>query len=281
MMPPQLVSVVIPTHNSARTLEACLTSITDQTYRHIELLVVDNGSTDESLSIAGRCADHVINHGPERSAQRNRGAQSTNGVYLLFVDSDMTLAPRVIEDCVTLARETAAPAVVIPEISIGRGFLARCRALERSCYVGDDDIEAARFITRIAFDSAGGFDESLTGPEDWDLSMRVRGGRRLPRTSSSITHDEGRLELGTVLTKKRYYAASALLYWRKHPSKGLRQANLVFRPAFFRNWRRLVRHPILSSGVVLLKILEMTAAGVGVVEALVVARSSTSIRARD
>jgi hypothetical protein len=103
--------------------------------------------------------------------------------------------------------------------------------------------------------------------EDWDLSKRIAGGRRLPRTVSHIEHDEGRLRLAGALAKKRYYAASSQLYWRKHGRSTLGQANLVFRPAFLRNWRRLLRHPILTAGFLSLKTLEMTAVVVGLVEA--------------
>jgi glycosyltransferase involved in cell wall biosynthesis len=262
-----LVSVIVPTRNSARTLETCLKSVRSQLYSPTELVVVDNGSTDETLEIAGRHADVVESCGPERSAQRNRGAQIAHGDYLLFVDSDMALSSGVVNDCVEAIGLSGAPAVVIPEVSVGEGFLARCRALERSCYAGDNDIEAARFFTRQAFDASGGFDENLTGPEDWDLSIRIAGGSHFPRAASRISHDEGRLRLGDVLAKKRYYAASSLYYWRKHGRSTLGQANLVFRPAFLRNWRRLLRHPVLTFGFLSLKGLEAAAGISGILEA--------------
>ncbi len=271
-----LVSVIVPTRNSARTLESCLESIRLQVYEAIELIVVDNRSTDETLVIAARYCDRVESFGPERSAQRNRGTRLSRGDYLLFIDSDMELAPSVVAECVAAVMETGAPGAVIPEISIGQGFVARCRALERSCYVGDDAIEAARFFTREAFDASGGFDEDLTGPEDWDLSMRIAGGGHLPRTASYISHDEGRLRLRAVLVKKRYYATSSLRYWRKHGRSATGQANLVFRPAFLRNWRRLVPHPVLTIGFLSIKSLEAAAVLWGIVEEQVDNRGNRS-----
>jgi glycosyltransferase involved in cell wall biosynthesis len=260
------VSVVVPTRNSARTLESCLSSIRSQRYSPVELIVVDNNSSDETLLIAGRHADIVEHHGPERSAQRNLGAHVARGDYLLFIDSDMTLSPDVVGDCVEAIGLHKAPAVVIPEVSVGEGFLARCRALERSCYDDDDHIEAARFFTREAFAWSGGFDESLTGPEDWDLSERIASGGRLPRAKSHILHDEGRLRLGSVLAKKRYYAKSFRRYWGKSRRASLSQANLIFRPAFLRHWRRLARHPVLTLGFLSLKSLEAAAGLSGVIE---------------
>lgn len=271
---PPLVSVIVPTRNSARTLSACLESVRSQEYESTEIIVVDNSSTDETVQIAKRHTSMVESCGPERSAQRNRGAQVSHGDYLLFADSDMTLAPRVVSDCVEAIRLSGAPAVIIPEVSIGEGFLAKCRALERSCYVGDDTVEAARFFTRGAFEASGGYDQNLTGPEDWDLSIRIADGNRLPRSASLIYHHEGRLRLGTIFAKKRHYAPSSLVYLRKHRRSAASQANLVFRPALLRNWRRLSSHPLLSGGILALKTLETVAILSGLLEGWLAGRAA-------
>jgi arabinofuranan 3-O-arabinosyltransferase len=186
---------------------------------------------------------------------------------LLFIDSDMTLTPGVVGDCVEAIQISGAPAVVVPEVSVGEGFLAHCRALERSCYPGDDSIEAARFFHRREFEASRGFDENLTAFEDWDLSMRIASGRHLPRTQSRITHDEGKLRLSAVLAKKRYYAGSASAFWRKHPAFALSQINVVFRPAYIRHWRRLLHHPLLTAGFLGVKGLEAIAIVIGTLQA--------------
>lgn len=226
---------------------------------------MDNGSDDGTFEIARVYADIALQAGNERSAQRNHGARLSHGDYLLFTDSDMSLRPDVVSECLRALDPAAASAVVIPEISVGSGFWANCRALERSCYVGDELVEAPRFFTRQAFESAGGFDEGLIAFEDWDLGMRVAGASPFPRANAWIVHDEGRLRLSACLAKKRYYAGSLLAFWRKHGLKGFRRANSMARPAFARNWRKLLQHPLLATGVIVLKGLELAAALVGLV----------------
>jgi glycosyltransferase involved in cell wall biosynthesis len=263
MLDRAVVSVIVPTRNSVRTIAACLSSVRSQTYPNLELIVIDKSSTDGTIEVAREYADVVQSGGPERSAQRNLGARIAKGSYLFFVDSDMILQPAVVFDSLNAMKASGAPAVIIPEESIGEGFWAKCRILERSCYEGDDLVEAARFFRREIFESHGGFDERLTGPEDWDLSLRVAAGSPLPRAHSQVFHDEGRIRLGSALAKKFYYARSFRVYIHKHGTLALRQANIIVRPAFLRRWRRLLGHPLLSAGIFVLKGLELGAAVAG------------------
>ena len=264
-----LVSAIVTTRNSAATLEACLRSLRGQTYTALELIVVDNSSSDATLEIAGRYADRVATTGPERSAQRNLGAQLAGGGHLLFIDSDMVLDADVVSDGVALLERSGMPAAVIPEETIGDGFWTRCRTLERSCYTGDDTIEAARLYTREAFEAAGGFDLRLTAPEDWDLSRRVAQRRHLPRTHAMILHDEGRIRLGPLYQKKRYYAVGYLRFLRRYRRGALAQANPILRAAYLRHWRRLARHPLLTAGMFTIKVVELTAVVHGAAEGAV------------
>ena len=67
--------------------------------------------------------------------------------------------------------------------------------------------------------------------------------------------------------KKYYYAKKIRNYLMKHPKEGKKQIN-IFRPAFFRNWKILIKHPVLLSGMFVMKVLEFSAAGSGYLEAL-------------
>ncbi len=260
-----LVSVVVPTRNSAGSLQRCLESIVRQDDAAVELIVVDNHSRDRTLEMARAFTPHVLTRGPERSAQRNAGARAATGSFLVFIDSDMVLDRRVVGQCVEAAgAPPALQGIIIPERSVGSGYWARCKALERSCYVGDDTIEAARFFRRSAFDAVGGYDETLTAAEDWDLSQRVREIGSIGRIDAYITHLEGRLTLRKTMRSKYYYGTTLGRYIRKQPTTAARQLRLI-RPAFIRHRQRLLAHPVLTAGMVVLKGAEFAAGGAGLV----------------
>src|SRR5207245_8200868 len=135
-------------------------------------------------------------------------------------------------------------AVIMPEVSTGRGFWAAAKALERACYLGDDTIEAARFFDRSLFQELGGFDEAVFAGEDWDLTARVRAhGCRIARTRTPLIHDEGALRLRDAVRTKFYYGRSMARYVAKHRGAARAQLTLL-RPAFRRNARLLAAHPI-------------------------------------
>ena len=256
-----LVSVIIPTRNSEGTIEICLKSIKNQTHQNIEIVVVDNNSQDRTKEIAGKYADKVYSKGPERSAQRNFGAEKSQGEYLFFVDSDMELTSRVIEECIDKSRESSA--LIIPEISVGSSFWAHCKALEKGCYIGDETIEAARFLDKDVFFKVGKWDEDMIAAEDWDLTSRIRReGFKVDRIQSLIKHHEGDLSLIETLKSKYYYGKNVHIYLKKHPQKAKKQYGLV-RPSFLRNWEKLVRDPIHAIGMLFMKTCEFGSGGIG------------------
>ncbi|MFN8126977.1 MAG: glycosyltransferase [Candidatus Nanopelagicales bacterium] len=248
------ISTVVPTKNSGRTLATCLESLADQTYPDTETIVVDNQSTDDTVAIAERLADVVIDQGPERCAQRNKGAEVATGDVVLFIDSDMVLEPTVLSEIAEVL--TARPevgAVTIPERSFGDGFLAECRALEKSLYVGDADVEAPRAFRREVFEKVGGWDETLTAAEDWELSDRTKAHNVvIDRVPSWIWHDEGRISLRAQFQKKKYYGRWVAVYFHRKPEA----RSHVSRPGVFRQRDKLLAHPTRSVGMVVLKSFE-------------------------
>jgi glycosyltransferase involved in cell wall biosynthesis len=262
-----LVSVIVPTKNSAQFLARCLQSIKHQTYQNIEIIVIDNHSTDDTQDIAKRFTDQVYTEGPERSAQRNSGAEKAKGEYLAIIDSDMELTVKVIEASVReITKASESVAVIIPEESFGEGFWAQCKALERSFYIGNDDIEAARFLARKTYQDLGGFDTSLVAGEDWDLTQRLRKIGSIARITEFIRHNEGRITLMNTLRKKYYYAQHARVYLEKSQTTSKITANagpLRRYQLFLSHPTKLFSNPIIGVGVLFLKTCEYTAGGLG------------------
>lgn len=262
------VSVIIPTFNSEQVLERCLRSIASQTYGNIETVVVDNHSDDQTVKIAQKYTSSVFVQGPERSAQRNFGVSKASGEYVCIVDSDMELAPRVIEACVHAMGECPdRSGVVIPEESFGEGFWSRCKALERSFYVGVSWMEAARFFRRKQFLDAGGYDEGMVSGEDWDFSQRMeKEYGPLTRIDQWIQHNEGRISLNKTISKKYYYAKLFAHYTGKnasHPSTQAQTGLLQRYGLFFKKPKKLLQNPILGAGMLFMKTAEFGFGGVG------------------
>jgi uncharacterized membrane protein/glycosyltransferase involved in cell wall biosynthesis len=259
-----LVSVIIPTRNCGTTIEKCLRSVQAQTYPNIEIIVVDNGSTDGTVKIACQFA-RVLECGPERSAQINHGARSSGGTYLYRIDGDFTLEPGVVAAAVELLQKGEVDAIAVPNRSEGGSFWARVRALERDTYLDDPLVVAARFWKRSAFEQAGGFDESLVSCEDYDLHNRLLArGCRMGRITAGEVHLGEPSSLWSYAVKSFYYGPSAWRYLRKYPQRASRQL-FPLRAAYLRHWQTLVRHPALLLGLVILKLVQYSAALVGLV----------------
>jgi glycosyltransferase involved in cell wall biosynthesis len=290
------VSVVITTRNESRNIENCLASIKAQTYpaELLEIIVVDNQSSDDTKALARRHTDKVFDHGPERSAQRNHGFAKATGDILLFLDADMILSAGVVERSVARLRDQGFCALYIPEIVLGRGFFPRVRRFERSFYDATV-IDCVRVFTRPAFEGVGGFDETLTGPEDWDFDKKIRAFGPVGLLSTYdfdqvdrfvsdspdaglvsrlcafekttglpplLFHNEAAFELGRYLTKKTYYGGSFAAYQAKWPANDpdlARQFGPFYRyfGVFLENgrWRRMITHPSLAAGMYFLRFL--------------------------
>lgn len=266
-----LVSVVVTTYFSAEYLERCLLSIKNQTYQNIELIIVDNNSTDGTQEIARKYADkYFFGQANERSAKRNFGARQGTGKYVLIADSDMCLSPEVVSSSVSaIEGNDSIKAVVMPEQSTGRSFWAKCKALERSFYVGVDWMEAARFFEREIFLEMGGYDESNTGSEDYDLPQRVKekyGLNSIGRAGSFIIQNEVDLSLIQSCKKKFYYASSFPKYAANKANANTfkKQSGLLRRYIlFFSQPQKLFKTPMIGIGMLFMKTCEFAAGGAG------------------
>lgn len=263
----EFISVIVTTKNEQGVLKKLLYSIKKQTYPKLEIIVVDNNSTDNTKKIARFFTKQVFNFGPERSAQRNFGAKKAKGAYLLFLDADMELSPEVLQECIKACKNPDIGGVAIPEQSKAVYFWERVKAFERSFYNerGDPITDAARFFKRTVFQKAGGYDETMTGPEDWDLPETIiELGYKIDRIKAYIYHRE-RVPSPWILAKKKFfYALSAYKYLEKHkiPIVSAKTVYLL-RPVFYKNWKRLISHPLLSLAMIVMLSVELLGGGLG------------------
>ncbi|GAA8851710.1 glycosyltransferase family A protein [Helicobacter pylori] len=250
------VTVVVPTRNNIRTIEACLRSVVEQSHPDVELIVVDNHSTDGTPQVAERLADRVITAGPERSAQRNTGIEAARGQWVLWLDSDMILPPRTIALALETARATGATGIALPERTIGEGFWTACRALERECYLDDPWLHNPRLVRREYLLGEGAFHTDMSGPEDADLRMKMRAtGAGIELAPIIVDHDEGRLTVRDVMGKRYYYGRSIPAFAQEHEGAVGAQGKAVLR-SYVRNHRRLLQDPVHAAGMVALRAME-------------------------
>lgn len=260
-----LVSVIITTKNSASTLRDLLKSIKTQSYKNIEIILVDNNSTDETKEVSKKFTSLIWNMGPERSAQRNFGAKKSKGSFLLILDSDMVLRKDVIKQCVeTVLQNPELKALVIPEQSFGDGIWSNAKALERSFYLGDNNIEAARFFDKKIFNEFKGYDPKITGPEDWDLPKRIAKKYKIGRIKSFILHNEGKQTLWNLMSKKFYYGKKTSIYLKKQNKAIISSTTVYFlRPSFYKNWKKMFQDPKLSLAMLVMLAAELLWGGLG------------------
>jgi glycosyltransferase involved in cell wall biosynthesis len=260
-----LVSVIVPTRNSEQTIEMCLFSVSKQSYSDIEVIVVDNFSSDKTRDIATMFNARVLVKGPERSSQRNYGALLANGEYLLFVDSDMKLTPKVVENCVNIVLKNNAKTVIIPELSIGNDFWAKVKALDRSTLVGDSLFEVARFFDRKFFEQLNGYDEEITGFEDSDIQARIEEANVSSLHSKEwILHYESSAPFGKQLMKMYYYLNNSQHYIKKHPTRARRQLNPI-RRSYIKNFKLMVKNPFYTLGLLFFKFCEGAIGIIGII----------------
>ena len=257
------LSVVITTRNEEANIANCICAF-DAVRDDVEIVVVDNASTDATKRIAAELGAKVLDKGPERSAQRNLGWRTATADWVVVLDADMILPRETIKEilgsCASLTsgQETASPfkgplAYWIPEVRTGSGIRVKARNFERSFYDGTS-IDALRLFHKSVLEKTGGYDESLiAGPEDWELDIRVLAtGAKCAVLKNHLIHNEKQLTLKRMLEKKAYYSKSMAAYqakWKGHPALK-KQFGLYYRflGVFIENgkWKKLIRHPILA-----------------------------------
>jgi len=208
-----LVSVIIPVHNAADLVADGVASALNQTWPNCEVIVVDDGSSDDTVRRLEPFGDSVRvirqeHRGP--AVARNTGLRAARGVWAAFLDSDDLWRPEKLARCMAaLAAHPAAgvayTAVWIHELESGRRYLlpqyTRSGRMAEDLFLECRGVNTSTLVVRRScLDAIGGFDEELFRAQDWDLMLRLAERtdylhvpeplteRRLHARSLSVTH---------------------------------------------------------------------------------------------
>jgi len=230
----------------------------NQSYQNIEVIVVDKYSADGSLKNLEREPVRVVPWPSKMAGARNQGAAVSRGEFFVHIDADMELTEHVLAECVTLALEEGADAVIIPEVSAGENYWTKCLGLNKALALAMSGHEAARFYLRKAFDALGGFDPALEAGEDFDLHFRAEDkGLKIGRIKSPIIHHLGNMKFSSMVDKFHYYGQTVDEFRKKHHQrfeKGPAYPSLVLR-----RWRILAGDPIHAIGFFALSLIAFVA----------------------
>jgi GT2 family glycosyltransferase len=185
---PIRLSVIVPVYNDQTALHQCLAALTGSCPPGVEIIVVDDASTDDSAAVGSRPPVRLVrlttNAGP--AAARNHGAERAKGDVLLFVDSDMVLAPGAIERVARRFDEHPDVAAVFGSYDANpaaRGVVSRYKNLLHHFVHQNGKSQASTFwagcgaIRRRVFEEIGGFDAHRfrhASIEDIELGYRLR-----------------------------------------------------------------------------------------------------------
>jgi glycosyltransferase involved in cell wall biosynthesis len=200
---PPLVSVVIPTYNRWPMIAEAVQSVLAQTFNAFELIVVDDGSTDDTARLVSSCDSRLIIFSQPQAgvaAARNAGVAMSRGKYIAFLDSDDLWSPaKLAIQADFMARNSGVQICQTDEIWIRGGVRVNPKSRHRKpsgdifrrslelCLVSP----SAVMMTKELFYLAGGFDDSFPVCEDYDLWLRIAAGHTVYLIDSALVTKRG------------------------------------------------------------------------------------------
>jgi hypothetical protein len=184
-----LVSIVIPTHNYGRYISEAIESVLDQSYSNLEVIVVDDGSTDNTAAIVSKYPsvkyvyqDHIGQSTAARAL--NIGIRFSSGKYVAALGADDQLLPSYIQECLEAIRKDPKIGIVwTGSLKFGddkrrlesKFFSPQVKSPHTrfSFYATPGGPIGAGLVARRVYEDVGTYDENLASYEDWDFAIRV------------------------------------------------------------------------------------------------------------
>jgi len=195
-----LFSIITPVHNGGEAFERCLAALALSEFHSYELIVVDDGSSDDSLAVARGAGARVLETGGRRgpAAARNLGASEAVGEFLLFLDADCEVTPATLAEAARVLEDDPGLAGLFgsyDDSPAARSLVSQYKNLQHHWVHQQGREIASTFwagcgaIRRSVFEQVGGFDASLFGRpsiEDIELGGRLRSGGHRIRLAKNV-----------------------------------------------------------------------------------------------
>ena len=189
-----LVSVIVPCYNTAKYVRETMESIFNQTYKNLEIILVDDGSTDNTPILLNEFRERDsrvkivrINNGGVSNARMTGYKQSTSKKYVVFLDSDDTIAPTYIEKCIIMAEkgyDIVYTKARYFDARKGPFYLPEFQLLDFLC---GNCITVTSMIRKSLFDLVGGYDTKIKFMEDWDCYISlIKNGAKVYRIPEEL-----------------------------------------------------------------------------------------------
>lgn len=239
------VTLVVPVKDEAKTIQECVQSILNQTYKDFEVIFVDGGSTDGTYEFLKRISRkerrvkvlHEPGLGP--GFGRDLGFQTGRGELLAHIDGDNVLAEDYLEICVRKLQRTSVagirPGLVF---SYEDNLLGEVLRLRRRMLYGEEPFvsEYPTMYRRRVYERSGGLDPKLVIGEDYDLWMRLqKAAQELRQTfvverSAVIRNIPKERTMEGIFRHSVWYGSGLIPLFLKHPQVGLR---FIVEPVFY------------------------------------------------
>ncbi|MGQ9642167.1 MAG: glycosyltransferase [Candidatus Bathycorpusculaceae bacterium] len=218
----ELVSIIIPTYNYGKYIAEAIESVLAQTYPNIEVIVVDDESTDNTQDIVKKYPSVKYVYNKHRGARTpasaiNTGISISKGKYIVCLAADDKLHPQYVEKCIRVIRKDKSIGFVWTATYMfgecNEVLLPRILHHRFSIFRGTGGQFGAAMVRREVYEDVGLYDESLPAVEDWDMAIRIcrKGWKAVPifeplhyrrMHSDSIAHIQEKLNLVRYLERK-------------------------------------------------------------------------------
>jgi len=203
-------SIIIPTYNEEDCIERCIKAVLNQNHKDLEVILVDDGSTDKTAEIAKRYPIKIVKgkHGGN-SAAKNFGWKKAKGDVVIFIDADMVIHPKYVYETLKCYEDKKIGGTTHIESRFNKkpSFIARMLTLRKIIGELMDPI-CVKACRRNFINTIGGFNSNLGYFDDWELGMRIKKeGYNVVWTKGKVWHEEIE-KLKDLIKQNRWYGKS-------------------------------------------------------------------------